>query len=97
MLEVRQREDAVNVVRWSARFYAATCGAIRLPVNRHQVIGSVSVAPLDDIPPAEQVVEARIGARLDIAVPEFPIRITGVFDLTGSQCLVAGLIAQAAR
>jgi len=54
----------------------------------------VPVGPVNGVPPTEEMVEACIRARPDIAVPEFPIRVSGVFDLVGSQCLAAGLIAQ---
>src|SRR5215470_7692521 len=53
-------------------------------LNRHQVIGGVSIGLVNYVAPAEQVEEAGIGTFLDISVPRFPIRVSRVLDLVCS-------------
>jgi len=47
----------------------------------------VPVGPANDVPPAEQMVEARIGVFPDVFVPSLPITITCIFDLVCSHCV----------
>lgn len=91
VLKVNYGKYTQNILRGA---YPPFGEGIHSSVTRreHEIVGRVPIGRAYYLPPANQMEEACIRVFPDIPVPQFPIRITGIFDLVRSQCFAANLI-----